>query len=101
MELTEEENKILQRFRRAKDERGSGEEVTVNIYTGSKTNGTKLLEICDLMRRLDEYSPNMPIEAFLVPIPDDPNAASVLRQSVIENVNNVFDNNLMEYEDFN
>ncbi len=93
MNLTEEEERLIQRWRRAHEGAREDQSVTVNIYTGSKRNGQKLLEICDLMHRLDQYSPTMPIEGFLVPVPSDPTAASVLRQGVLENVNNIFDNN--------
>jgi hypothetical protein len=65
--------------------------VTVTMYTGSAANGAKLMEVCDLMHKLDVYSPTMPIEAFLVPIPADPHAADVLRQSMIHKIEDIFD----------
>lgn len=98
--LTEEEDQILMRWRKANLLAEEDQRVTINIYTGSKLNGEKLLEICDLMRRLDAYAPDMPIEAFLVPIPDDPQAASVLKQTMIDNVRNVFEKNLLDPSDF-
>ena len=81
----------MKQFREAMEEAEQGESINVNIFVGSQDNCDKLNEVTDLIEYLQSMHPAAKIETFVIPIPEDYNAANLLRRALITNVNSRFD----------
>lgn len=67
-----------------------GVELAVSIFVGTEDNCTTLHTVADLLGHFQASDMDMPLKAFVVPLPTDPNVAATLRKALIHSVNALF-----------
>lgn len=95
---------MIQQMREAKEKvlvAKNNWEVHIGVFVGSPRNITKLQEAQDLMSAIQRQYPQLPIETFVVPIPQDDISADMMRRALMENIKHVFDTAFPEQEDLN
>lgn len=75
--------------------------VEVGIFKGTKENCDKVGVVTDLIKYFQTHLPKAKLETFVVPIPEDEQAASVVRDSMINNVHSVFDSQIPMKKELN
>lgn len=91
---------LLNQYRQAAPE-NSTEEVICNVFTGPSEHCRKLEQIQDLFIAFQGQEEGLHIEAFVVPIPSDPQMAVALKRAIIQNVGVVFDQAHPKDSEFN
>ncbi len=75
--------------------------MVVNIFVGSPENCDKLSYAYEAFRHLQHQHPGIIVETFVVPVPDDPASAVVMKKALIHNINRTFEVAYPKKEDMN
>ena len=81
----------MREFREAKKGiEGKDLEVFASVFMATPQVCSKMQEIQDIMTRINSVNPDVQIEAFVVPMPKEPEVAYMTKKQVIENVHRLF-----------
>lgn len=84
--LSDSELALIRRYREAAEDLSEDMKVNVGIFTGTPGNWEKIEVVQQLVEYFQEHSPELEIATFVVPIPEDPTTASVVRSKLINNI---------------
>ena len=89
--MTTPEQELLQKIRaslRAKEHEGV--DSVVNVFVGSEVNCQKIQAAHSMMQMLQVQHPGLPLETFVVVIPEDPEYARMMERNLIKEIQKVF-----------
>lgn len=102
--LTQQEKLVLSQMRDANETITKSKgmiSMHVGVFVGTPNNCVKVQEMQNLVATLQIRHPELPIETFIVPIPQDEYSAEMMRRAVVDNVTEVFNSAFPDKDDLN
>lgn len=94
----------MTKFRKAKKQVEASDKelfLQVEVFVGTKMNCEKLTGVGELLTILQEHHPDMPLETFVIPIPEDVQSALTMRKAMLSQVAEAFKVHHPNPEDLN